>query len=206
MKPKPFASLNHFTVPFATCNSFYLAGASPLHHALYGRPARPLWSGFRTTNRPDTTMPQATSSAARIPTRESGMNRQDNCLRKEYRSKHVGSQHKSWPRCYSLRLMQLRGRKSPRDRALARTPIRELGLRLEGSPIEPLLQKLGRELRKRLERFRPQYYLTDEWGCPSGQPVIGIPFYLADRKLARIEKEANDLETQREILMYLRHE
>jgi len=36
--------------------------------------------------------------------------------------------------------------------------------------------------------------------------VIGIPFYLADRELARIEKEANDLETAREIIMYLRHE
>jgi len=102
--------------------------------------------------------------------------------------------------------MQLRGRKSPRDRALERTPIRDLGLRLEGSPIEPLLVRLGRELRRKLERFRPEYYLTDEWGCPSGQPVIGIPFYLADRKLSRIEKATNELESPHEILMYLRHE
>ena len=49
-------------------------------------------------------------------------------------------------------------------------------------------------------------YLTDEWGCPSGEPVIGIPFYLADPKLARLEKEMNDLEDEREIMMYLRHE
>jgi uncharacterized protein (DUF2164 family) len=102
--------------------------------------------------------------------------------------------------------MNLRARLSPRRRALLRRPIRELGLRLEGSPIEPLLRRMERELRRKLERFRPTYYLTDEWGCPSGQPVIGIPFYLADRELARIEKEANDLETAREILMYLRHE
>ena len=66
--------------------------------------------------------------------------------------------------------------------------------------------RLEREIRRKLQRFRPRYYLTDEWGCPSGQPVIGIPFYLADRKLARIEKETNDLESAREILMYLRHE
>ncbi len=67
--------------------------------------------------------------------------------------------------------------------------------------------KLTRELeRKGLKRFRPACYLTDEWGCPSGEPVIGIPFYLADPKLARLEKEMNDLEDEREILMYLRHE
>jgi hypothetical protein len=85
-------------------------------------------------------------------------------------------------------------------------PIREFDLRLEGSPVEPLIRQLERELRRKLERFRPSYYLTDEWGCPSGQPVIGIPFYLADRTLARIEKQTNDLETHREIMMYLRHE
>jgi hypothetical protein len=36
--------------------------------------------------------------------------------------------------------------------------------------------------------------------------VIGIPFYLADPKLARLEKEMNDLEDRHEIMMYLRHE
>src|SRR5689334_16323709 len=102
--------------------------------------------------------------------------------------------------------MNLRPQITPRRRALLKTPIRDLGLRLEGSPLEPLLGRLERELRRKLERFRPRYYLTDEWGCPSGQPVIGIPFYLADRELSRIEKATNDLETPREILMYLRHE
>jgi hypothetical protein len=36
--------------------------------------------------------------------------------------------------------------------------------------------------------------------------VIGIPFYLADPKLAALEREMNDIEDEREILMYLRHE
>src|SRR5206468_1860446 len=49
-------------------------------------------------------------------------------------------------------------------------------------------------------------YLSDEWGCPDGHPVIGIPFYLADPKLARLEREMNDLEDDREIMMYMRHE
>jgi hypothetical protein len=55
-------------------------------------------------------------------------------------------------------------------------------------------------------KFRPPVYLTDEWGCPSGEPVIGLPFYLANPDLAQLEREMNDLEDAREIMMYLRHE
>ena len=85
--------------------------------------------------------------------------------------------------------------------------ISQLGLRLEGSPVERYVQRLYQELeRKGLKRFRPVCYLSDEWGCPDGQPVIGIPFYLADPKLARLEREMNDLEDEREIMMYMRHE
>lgn len=86
-------------------------------------------------------------------------------------------------------------------------PIRDLGLKLEGSPIERFVQQLYRELDvKGLHKFRPLCYLTDEWGCPSGEPVIGIPFYLANPDLAQLEREMNDLEDAREIMMYMRHE
>lgn len=98
--------------------------------------------------------------------------------------------------------------KAPADvQEILRKPIRELGLKLEGSPLERFVQQLYRELdAKGLNKFRPLCYLTDEWGCPSGEPVIGIPFYLADPKLAHLEKEMNDLEDSRQIMMYLRHE
>jgi hypothetical protein len=86
-------------------------------------------------------------------------------------------------------------------------PIRELGLRLAGSPVERFVDQLYRELEaKGLTKFRPEVYLTDEWGCPSGEPIIGIPFYLASTPLAQLEKETHDLEGAREIMMYLRHE
>jgi hypothetical protein len=86
-------------------------------------------------------------------------------------------------------------------------PIRDLGLKIEGSPLQRLVQQLYRELeQKGLMKFRPLCYLTDEWGCPSGEPVIGIPFYLANADLAHLERETNDLEDAREIMMYLRHE
>src|SRR5262249_62163088 len=57
-----------------------------------------------------------------------------------------------------------------------------------------------------LKKSRPLCYLTGEWACPPGEPVIGIPFSPATPQLARLEKAMNDLEDAREILMYLRHE
>jgi hypothetical protein len=98
--------------------------------------------------------------------------------------------------------------KAPPDvQEILSKPIKELGLTLEGSPLERSIQQLHREFeRKGIRKFRPLCYLTDEWGCPSGEPVIGVPFYLANPKLSRLEKEMNDLEDAREIMMYLRHE
>jgi hypothetical protein len=93
------------------------------------------------------------------------------------------------------------------DPELLKLQIKDLGLRIEGSPLERFVQQLYRELdRKGLKHFRPLCYLTDEWGCPDQEPVIGIPFYLADPKLQALEKSLNDLEDEREIMMYLRHE
>ena len=95
----------------------------------------------------------------------------------------------------------------PELQEILQKPIRDLGLKIEGSPLERLVQQLYRELeQKKLLKFHPACYLTDEWGCPSGEPVIGIPFYLADPVLAQMERQANDLEDPREIMMYLRHE
>ena len=86
-------------------------------------------------------------------------------------------------------------------------PIRDLGLKLQGSPVERFVEQLYRELdAKGLTKFRPTCYLTDEWGCPSGEPIIGIPFYLAHAALSELEKATHDLEDAREIMMYLRHE
>ena len=91
--------------------------------------------------------------------------------------------------------------------SLLDTCISDLGLKIEGSAVEKFVQQLYRELeQKKIVQFRPPCYLTDEWGCPSGEPTIGIPFYLARPDLAQIEREHNDLEDSREIMKYLRHE
>ena len=89
----------------------------------------------------------------------------------------------------------------PEIRGVLGKKVSELGLRVEGSPVEGYVRQLYRELERRgLKKFRPVCYLTDEWGCPDQQPVLGIPFYLADPKLRKLEKAVDALENEREVI------
>jgi hypothetical protein len=95
----------------------------------------------------------------------------------------------------------------PEIRGVLGKKVSELGLRVEGSPVESYVRQLYEDLDRRgFKKFRPVCYLTDEWGCPDQQPVLGIPFYLADPKLRKIEKAVDALETDRQVMMYMRHE
>jgi hypothetical protein len=99
------------------------------------------------------------------------------------------------------------GVRSREDLSILERKISELQLRIEGTHLEKLTEQLHRELDARALSFRPRCYLSDEWGCPEGVPVIGIPFYLANPMLARIEEEREgDVEEDPQIMMYLRHE
>lgn len=90
---------------------------------------------------------------------------------------------------------------------LLNTPVSELSLTIKGSPLEPLIHQVGRELQAKGINFVPVFYLTDSWGCPDEVPAVGVPFYLADRRLSRIEEEqTGEIEDTRTTLMYLRHE
>jgi hypothetical protein len=93
-----------------------------------------------------------------------------------------------------------------RDALLGRR-ISEIGLAIEGTRVERLVGELYRELEAKGVQFRPPVYLSDQWGCPDGTPLIGVPFYLADERLERIEAEmAGGVEDDHEALRYLRHE
>ena len=92
-------------------------------------------------------------------------------------------------------------------RSLLGRRISDLGLRIEDSPLQPLVRQLYDELETRGLVFRPPVYLSDQWGCPSGVPIIGVPFYLADPRLARIEEEvAVEVEGAADAMKFLRHE
>jgi hypothetical protein len=103
-----------------------------------------------------------------------------------------------------------RARPGSEDRErLLRSKISELGLSVEGSRLEPLVAELYRELAAAGIDLKPRVYLSDEWGCPDGVPLIGVPFYLADPELSSLQKElleSIEAETDEEILAYLRHE
>lgn len=92
-------------------------------------------------------------------------------------------------------------------RALLSRRISELGLSIRGTLVEQLVERLYRELDERGLAFRPPVYLSDQWGCPDGTPLIGVPFYLADARLTKLEEEmAVDVEGELDAMRYLRHE
>src|SRR5258708_32318685 len=74
-----------------------------------------------------------------------------------------------------------------RDEELLQLRIRDLGVRIEGSDLEPRVAKLYSELDARGLRLRPPCYLGDEWFSPDGVPAIAVPFYLAHPRLKQLE-------------------
>jgi hypothetical protein len=96
------------------------------------------------------------------------------------------------------------------EAALSQTPIRDLGLRIAGTPLEPILAEFERELdRIGLAHVRPRFYLSTEWGVPMDTVAVAIPFYLARPELTELHaRRAGHVEgTDRaDILRYLRHE
>lgn len=91
--------------------------------------------------------------------------------------------------------------------ALLGQRISDLGLAIRGTRVERLVQQLYTELEAKGLSFRPPVYLSDQWGCPDGTPLIGVPFYLADPRLERIESEMSLIvEDDREAMRFLRHE
>lgn len=90
---------------------------------------------------------------------------------------------------------------------LLNTRVCDFDLSARSPRLAPFVRQLYRELEAKKLRFRPPCYLTDTWGCPDRVPVIGIPFYLADDRLARIEEEqTGEVEDTHAIMMLLRHE
>jgi hypothetical protein len=73
------------------------------------------------------------------------------------------------------------------DERLLELPMRDLGVSLEGTELEQRIAEIDAELELRGLRFRPHYWLSDEWFTPDGIPGVAIPFYLAHPRLAKLE-------------------
>lgn len=73
------------------------------------------------------------------------------------------------------------------DDKLLDLPMGQLNLEIKGSFLEEPIAQLDRELESRQLRFRPHYWISNEWFTPDGIPGIAIPFYLAHPRLAKLE-------------------
>src|SRR5688500_15647404 len=96
-----------------------------------------------------------------------------------------------------------------REQNWSSKPIRDLGLRIEGTRLEPVLAEFEREIEGLGLRVRPRFYLSTDWGVVTGTVAIAIPFYLADDELAKLHAKKGGFvegEGRRDLLRYLRHE
>src|SRR5690606_41175985 len=72
------------------------------------------------------------------------------------------------------------------DEDLLDLQFRQLDLRIEDTDLQLRIEQLAGELAARDLKFRPHFWLSDEWFTPDGIPGIPIPFYLAHPRLARL--------------------
>ncbi len=95
------------------------------------------------------------------------------------------------------------------DEELLQWRVRDLHLKIEGTPLEKRIEHLYHELDRKGIVFRPPCYLADEWLCPDKEPIIGIPFCLAHPRLKALEmKMMLEVEggTETSFMKLLRHE
>jgi len=85
----------------------------------------------------------------------------------------------------------------------------DLRLSLAGSSLEQSVRRLHGELARKEIRFRPHFWLSEEWFSPDGVPGIAIPFYLAHPRLMRLERRfMHEVEggNDKWLMRILRHE
>ncbi|MGD9721985.1 MAG: putative zinc-binding metallopeptidase [Pirellulales bacterium] len=75
------------------------------------------------------------------------------------------------------------------DEELLNWRICDLGLEIEGTVLQERIERLCDELQYRGLRFRPHFWLSDEWFSPDGVPGVAIPFALAHPRLAALERK-----------------
>src|SRR5437879_11888077 len=74
------------------------------------------------------------------------------------------------------------------DQELLERRISKLGLRLEGTTLEPLIKQLYDELSAKGLVFHPPCHIGDEWFVPVGIPAIFVPFFLVNDRLRVLER------------------
>src|SRR5438874_12840199 len=84
--------------------------------------------------------------------------------------------------------MEAAGWVSLGDGELLERRISKLGLRLEGTTLEPLIKQLYDELSAKGLVFQPPCHIGDESFVPVGIPAIFLPFFLVNDRLRALER------------------
>ena len=74
------------------------------------------------------------------------------------------------------------------DEQLLERRISALGLRLEGTSLEPLIKQLYAELSAKGLTFHPPVHIGDEWFVAVDLPAIFVPFFLVHDRLRALER------------------
>jgi hypothetical protein len=75
------------------------------------------------------------------------------------------------------------------DDELLEKKISQLGLKLDGTELQPLIQQLYDELSQKGLVFHPPCHVGDEWFVPVGIPSIFVPFFLTHERLRKLERK-----------------
>jgi len=100
-----------------------------------------------------------------------------------------------WSTWSTERLMQLR--------------LRDLGVTIEGTWVEPCVHELYAELDAREIRLHPHIWISDEWFSPAQVPGFAVPFYLCHPRLMKLERQQlleAEGGTHAECMQIMRHE
>lgn len=95
------------------------------------------------------------------------------------------------------------------DEELLEKKVSHLGLKLEDTKLQPLIQQLYDELSQKGLVFHPACHVGDEWFVPVGIPAIFIPFFLVHDRLRQLERKIMlevEGETPEWFMKLMRHE
>lgn len=99
---------------------------------------------------------------------------------------------------------------APQYKSLFSRSVSSLTPPIHAAGFNDRFEQLDSELKaKGLIHLEIETYFGDEWFCPSQSTAIAIPFWLADKKLMKIERELVGFvegETDDEFMRLLRHE
>ena len=73
------------------------------------------------------------------------------------------------------------------DEQLLDLPMCRLNVTIDSPFLSRQIGQLEKELEAKQLRFRPHFWISNEWFTPDGVPGIAIPFYLAHPRLEKLE-------------------